>query len=260
MLGQALAGRSVRRAVRRREGVPAGVRVLAIAHRAGNSLVGLQEATALGVDVVEADVHAIGGRLEVRHSKSLAPLPWLWDRPGPVRPPRRPGGRERRRRVEWTPAGTPVLQLAELLGELDPTATLMVDLKGAGGVGPRTARALETRAHAPGAAPVLICGRWWPAVDAVSDRDGVRPVLTARNRVELQRLRLRAKGSRPPYAVSVHRSLLTAPVVAELHRRVERVLTWPVNSAGALEEVLSRGVRGVISDEAEVLRAVLDGG
>jgi glycerophosphoryl diester phosphodiesterase len=239
--------------------VQAGVRVLAIAHRAGNSLSGLQEATSLGVDVVEADVHAASGRLEVRHSKSLAPLPWLWDRPGPVRPPRRPGGPPRQRRVEWVPRSLPVLQLEELLGALDPAATLMADLKGAGGVGPRTVRALEARAQSRGAAPVLLCGRWWPAVDAVGDRPWARPVLTARKWAELLRLRQRVRGSGRPYAVSVHRSLLTAAVVSELHERVERVMTWPVNSQAALDEVLSRGVRGVISDESDVLRAVLEG-
>ena len=55
-------------------------RLLAVAHRAGNSLSGLQRARELGVDVVEADVHLRRGRLEIRHLKTLGPLPWLWDR------------------------------------------------------------------------------------------------------------------------------------------------------------------------------------
>ena len=41
--------------------------VLAIAHRAGNSLMGLAIANDLGVDVIECDVHRHRGRLEVRH-------------------------------------------------------------------------------------------------------------------------------------------------------------------------------------------------
>ncbi len=56
---------------------------------------------------------------------------------------------------------------------------------------------------------------------------------------------------------SVHRSLLTAPVVAELLQQVELVMTWPVNSWTALDEVPSRGVTGVISDEPEVMRPVV---
>ena len=53
---------------------------LAIAHRAGNSLDGLHQANLLDVDVVECDVHAHRGRLEVRHLKTAGPLPFLWDR------------------------------------------------------------------------------------------------------------------------------------------------------------------------------------
>jgi hypothetical protein len=57
--------------------------------------------------------------------------------------------------------------------------------------------------------------------------------------------------------VSVHASLLDVGVVAELHDRVERVLTWPVNDAEALEAVLGCGVSGVISDEPGILAQVV---
>lgn len=230
------------------------MKVLAVAHRAGNSLEALREATELGVDVVEADVHALRGRLEIRHSKSLAPLPWLWDRPG--RPPE-PGSGARQRRVEWTRLGGPQLELPELLAALDPGSTLMLDLKGGGGVGARSLAELDRAARRQ---PVIVCGRWWPSVEAFTGATWARPVLTARNRAELQRIRLRLRTARRPYGVSLHRDLLTAPLVQELRERVELVMTWPVNTPQALQEVLSRGVTGVISDEAEVLRAVLDRG
>ncbi len=51
----------------------------------------------------------------------------------------------------------------------------------------------------------------------------------------------------------------SSAVVTELHERVEVVMTWPVNDETALAEVLSRGVRGVISDEADILRTVRGG-
>lgn len=130
----------------------------------------------------------------------------------------------------------------------------MVDLKGPGGVGRQVAQALHQRLPDQ---PVLVCSRWWPGVDAFCGQHWARPVLSARNRAELQRLRRRVRGPRAPYGVSVHRSLLTAPVVTELHERVELVMTWPVNDQAALQDVLSRGVSGVISDEADVLRSVL---
>ena len=53
----------------------------------------------------------------------------------------------------------------------------------------------------------------------------MRPVLSARNRVELSRLRERVRQPRPPYGVSVHRSLLDRDTVAELLRR--RTTTGP---------------------------------
>jgi hypothetical protein len=57
----------------------------------------------------------------------------------------------------------------------------------------------------------------------------------------------------------VHCTLLDADVVAELHRRVEVVMTWPVNDPATLRRVLDCGVRGVISDEATILERVSQG-
>lgn len=212
--------------------------MLAVAHRAGNDLAALRAATELGAHVLEADVHHYRGRLEMRHSKALGPLPFLWDSGEPL-----------------VSTAVPQLLLAELLAALDGQSTLMLDLKGPGGVGPRVADAVHERVPE---LPVLVCSRWWPGVDAFAARPWARPVLTARNRAELTRLRRRVRSARSPYGVSVHRSLLTAPLVAELHERVELVMTWPVNDHDALEHVLGLGVTGVISDEAKVLRAVLE--
>ena len=51
-----------------------------VAHRAGNDLKRLHEAEALGIAHIEADVRLWRGRLEVRHLKTLGPIPVLWDR------------------------------------------------------------------------------------------------------------------------------------------------------------------------------------
>lgn len=201
--------------------------VLAVAHRAGNSFEALAAATDVGADVVECDVHASRGRLEVRHSKALGPF--LWDR-GPW---------------ELTSRAVPQLGLADLLAATD--ATLMLDLKGTG-VGRRAAQLV-------GARQVLVCARWWPSLDAFAGNQGVRPVLSARNRGELARLRRRVR-ARAPYGVSLHGSLLSQPVVAELRGRVERVMTWGVDDLATLDRVLGLGINGVISNSSEVLRAV----
>ena len=216
--------------------------VLAVAHRAGNSLAGLRAATALGADVVEADVTAYRGRLEVRHLKTAGPLPFLWDR------------------WELVSARAPRLHLDALLEAADEGVTFMLDLKGAHPrVGAEVARELHERAPSR---PVLVCTRAWPALVPFDGVPWVRTLRSARTRRELASLlAFLERGSGPlPYGVSVHRSLLTPDVAAALHRHVSTVMTWPVNDDAALDQVLTlrdSGTIGVISDEASVLRRLL---
>ena len=207
---------------------------LAIAHRAGNSLAGLHGANELGVDVIECDVRRGRGQVEVRHLKSAGPLPFLWDL------------------WELTSASAPRLGLQELLEAHQHGTLLMLDVKGR-----RAGLARDVAALLRGGSghPVLVCGRNWAAVDKLAQVPFVRPVLSARNRAELARLRRRlVSGRRPaPYGVSVHRELLDTDVVAELQHVVEVVMTWPVNDLAALDDLVALGVSGVISDEPEVL-------
>lgn len=213
--------------------------VLTIAHRAGNSLAGLHAANALGVDVVECDVHGHRGRLEVRHLKTAGPLPFLWDR------------------WELVSASAPRLGLDELLEADRHGTTFMLDLKGRRVDTARAAASLlHERTHDR---PLIACGRHWSSVDRMAELPFVRPVLSARTRAELGALRRRLRSARPPpYGVSVHSSLLDCRVVAWLQRHVSVVMTWPVNDPTALDRVLDHGVTGVISDEPEILREVLD--
>lgn len=207
--------------------------VLAIAHRAGNSLAGLRTANKLGVDVIECDVHQFRGRLEVRHLKSAGPLPFLWDR------------------WELASASAPRLGLAELLAADEHGTTFMLDLKG--GRGTSVGRSVASLLHEVGHhRDVLVCGRRWSSVDALAHLPYVRRVLSARNRVELSRLVQRLP-SQPTYGVSVHRSLLDPATVQALHRHVEVVMTWPVNDVATLDRLLDIGVTGIISDEDEIL-------
>ena len=79
-----------------------------MAHRAGNDLARLREAERLGA-VVEADVRLWRGRLEVRHLKTIGPVPILWDR--------------------WELASpfAPRLELHALLAAARPGTQLMLD-------------------------------------------------------------------------------------------------------------------------------------
>lgn len=214
--------------------------VLAVAHRAGNSLERLDAAVDLGVDIIEADIHAHRGRLEVRHLKTMGPLPWLWDR------------------WELSSARTRRLGLDELLIAAHHGATFMLDLKGRrAAIGREVAEILH--GYAPDR-PVLVCSRYWPSLHAFEPVPWVRTVMSARNRLELALLLRRLRDGSPHDAVSVYRGLLTEQVTAELQRHVALLLTWPVNDPAALEQVrrlAGNGPVGVISDRDAVLRQVL---
>lgn len=210
---------------------------LAIGHRAGNSLAGLHAANTLGVDVIECDVHQHRGRLEVRHLKTAGPLPFLWDR------------------WELASASAPRLGLRELLEADRHGTTFMLDLKGRRNTAARSVARLlhEVARHEP----VLVCGRYWPSVELVAELPYARAVLSARNRVELARLRQRVTEQPAVHGVSIHLSLLDEQLVAGLLGHVEVVMTWPVNDEAALDVALGLGANGIISDEPDVLAKLL---
>ncbi|MGB8650757.1 MAG: glycerophosphodiester phosphodiesterase [Mycobacteriales bacterium] len=209
--------------------------MLAIAHRAGNDLETLREAVRLGADAVEADVHLHDARLEVRHQKTLGPLPWLWDK------------------WELFPAALPRPLLGDILDALPPGATVMLDLKGVGRVGAVAARVLHARSPEH---PLMVCARWWPSVLPFQDAPWATVLLSARGHVELLRLRRRLRTGTPPDGVSVHLSMLTPAVVAEIKERAPLVLTWPVDDEESLQRAHEVGVSGVITKDLEIVRQV----
>jgi glycerophosphoryl diester phosphodiesterase len=208
--------------------------MLAIAHRSGNTVAGLRQALDAGVDLVEADVHAYRGRLEVRHHKNLGPA-HLWDK--------------------WelvTRAGFGRVELGELLRELGDDPRLMVDLKG---IDRRLAPAVAAafRAHAPGA-PFTVCTKHWWMLDAFDPVVG--GVLSASNRPALARLRHRLAVA-PAFGVSVHLRLLTPALVAELGAGTDVVMTWPVDTPADLARARTLNVDAVISKDLDLLAGVV---
>ena len=201
--------------------------VLRIAHRAGNDLGLIAPAVELGADVIEADVQARGGRLEVRHARSLGRLPYLWEPFYLVKDLR--------------------LQLADLRAAVPPGAVLMLDLKG----GPAELGDL-VRAAMSDAEPYVVCSRAWPVLQAFAGLPEVRVVHSARTQRELQLLpgHLRHNAT---WGVSLHRGLLRSPVVQQLRPQVETVMSWPIDSVAAYEEVVGLGANGVISNDLAAL-------
>jgi hypothetical protein len=208
----------------------AGVRmsgVLRVAHRAGNDLRLLPAAIHAGADVIEADVHLRRRRLEIRHGRSLGPVPWLWEPFYLVRDLR--------------------LQLADLRAATPPGSTLMLDLKGSS---PQLGE--QVRQAMAGAEPYLVCSRLWPALEAFASEPDVKVVHSARTRGELRRLTARLR-THHTWGVSLHRELLTAAGVADLRKQAEIVMTWPIDTLEAYDFVVRLGVNAVISNDLAVL-------
>jgi glycerophosphoryl diester phosphodiesterase len=204
---------------------------LVLAHRAGNDLAALRSAEALGVDVIEADIHLFRGRLEVRHLKTLGPIRIYWDRWRVCAP------------------GTVTLDLDTLLDAAHPTTELMLDLKGFNRrIGAAVLAALERH---PGSR-LTICSRHWGHLAPFEGRDDVRLVRSVGSRSQLRAV-WRHLAPRPLDGVCVQQSLLTPALVAELRERVPLVMTWPVNTAELARRLAGWGVNGLISDDPPAL-------
>jgi glycerophosphoryl diester phosphodiesterase len=204
-----------------------------VAHRAGNDLASLARAHALGVAVVEADLRLFRGRVEVRHLKTVGPLPILWDR--------------------WR-LSSPFrcrLVLPDLLRAVRPPTTLMLDLKG------RDERLSRLVAAALADAPrprLFLCARRWSLLEPFRGLPGVRTIHSVGTTRQLRRLL--ASEDRVD-GVSIHRRLLDAATVAALRRRADLVFTWPVNGLARARQLSLLGVDGLISDEPGLVLGAL---
>jgi glycerophosphoryl diester phosphodiesterase len=207
-------------------------RPLVIAHAAPDAPGGLARAAAQA-DLVEADVRRFRGRLEVRHAKTLGPLPVLFDH-----------GRLLGTRV-------PRPLLGEILARVPESTGLVLDLKGpdpriAGEVLAATARWREAR-------PLVVSARAWRTADRLRGSPGVTVLHSVGGPRGLRALLRRY----PPgwlEGVVVQRSLLTPGVVAALRERAPRVWSWPVDDPATAAALAAWGVTGLVSDAPGRLR------
>jgi hypothetical protein len=205
-----------------------------VAHRAGNDLAQLQEAEQLDVGLVEADVRLWRGRLEIRHLKTVGPLPILWDK--------------------WRLANplAPRLELRDLLAAARRDTQLLLDLKG------RNPQIAELVLDAlPTDRPVTVCARSRSLLQPFADREHVRVFQSVGSRRQLRALLRKADGLLLD-GVAVHERLLDESVVADLRRLGSSrlgstVISWPVNSLQRATELARLGVHGLISDNPAAL-------
>jgi glycerophosphoryl diester phosphodiesterase len=204
-----------------------------VAHRAGNDLDDLRAVASVRPRLVECDLRRWRGRIEVRHVKTVGPLPVYWD--------------------TWHLAGprTRHLLLDELLAAADEVGVeLMLDLKGRDlRLAHEVVAALAAR---PAAGPVTVCARRWALLEPFEDLAGVRTVWSVGTRRGLRRL-LATRRSRMLGGVSIHADLLDRRVVAELGVVADVVMTWPVNCPDRGRRLLDWGVHGLITDDAHAL-------
>jgi hypothetical protein len=202
-----------------------------VAHRAGNRLDDLRAAEVVGAALVEADVRLFHGRLEVRHLRTLGPLPILWDR--------------WRLAAPWRPR----LLLRQLLEVTAPETELMLDLKGSRiRVAESVRDAIEPYLDAR---RFTVCARSWTLLDAFAGLP-VRRVHSIGTARELRSFLERFAAQRLD-GVSVHERLLEPASVASLRAIAEVLMTWPVNGPGRARELVRLGVDGLITDNAAAL-------
>ena len=204
-----------------------------VAHRAGNDLGQLHDAARIRARLVECDLRLWRGRVEVRHLKTVGPLPIYWD--------------------TWTVAGPGRrhLQLHELLAVVDELGVeLMLDLKGRSRELAR--RVLADLAARPRQLPVTVCARSWRLLESFESVAGVRTVCSVGSRRGLRRL-LSQRRERRLGGVSIHADLLDAAVVADLREAAEVIMSWPVNDPTRARTLLAWGVHGLITDDAPLI-------
>jgi glycerophosphoryl diester phosphodiesterase len=213
-------------------------RSLAIAHRAGNDLSRLRLAEQLGADLVEADVWMYQGQLEIRHLKTIGPLPVMWD--------------------TWRLTGRPHLPftLADLLTAVGPKTELMLDLKGSAAGLPRAL--LGDLWQVRPDRRVTLCSRNWAMLDAFPDDPRLRVVHSIGSNRQLRAYFGRGT-RRPSHGISIRSGLLSPTLVGSFKERVPLVMAWPVNTMRRMRELTAWGVDGLISDEIELLRDFIGG-
>ncbi len=208
--------------------------LLVIAHRAANGLETLRAAQQLGAEWAEADVWAYRGRLEVRHTKTMGPIPLLWDR----------------WRLES--AMRPRLALRDVVAATNST-TLLLDLKGSGrGLVSMVGSTMDD--IAPGR-PYAVCSRNWDLLDAYPRAPHVRVLYSVGSASELRGALAHLTQPRTN-GISIHARLLSADVVARLRERAGMVISWPINSLALADRLRSWGVDGVSTDRLDLVPAL----
>ncbi len=207
--------------------------LLLIAHRAGNDLKLLAEAFAAGVDYAEADVWLHRKRLEVRHNKTLGPIPVLWDRWS-----LRPGWKRR-------------LVLSEVVRAASGRGKLYLDLKGGEEALPA---ALASELKLMGVSDLAFSSPlWWYLDELKPEFPAAVLFYTVSSLERLEEFRPRL-AKREISAVAIKSEVVSKDVIGELRDAgVEDITTWGVDTREDAQAAFASGLNGVNSKNLELL-------
>jgi glycerophosphoryl diester phosphodiesterase len=212
------------------------VRPLAIAHRGANSAGSIASALDLGADMLEADLWPRLGRLEIRHEKTIGPLPVFWEK----------------WHIEGVGGKPP--RLHDILEAAPPEALLFLDLKGQNpDLGERVVEAVTS--YQPDRS-IILCGRTWRQLDRVEPLEHVNVFYSVGTEDELARVWSRLERQAAP-AISIHHGLLTEVVVARLNELRTTVIAWTVNDVAIAKSLFERGIDGFTSDNQDLLAQIV---
>lgn len=204
--------------------------VVGVAHNAGDDLGAATKAVAYGADAIEIDVRSSGSELFASHDAAVPLLEDLVFR-GPSF------------RSAWA-----VAQLRD---------TVLLHLKD------RSARYVERVGAAVSARPVR---RTIVQTDDVRTLAAVQRRLPAAERLlllldasDVRALRSSPRAFAVIDGVSVRDSLLTAPLMAWLKRRKLATFAWTINEEQRMNELVRRGVDGLITDRLDIMRLLGEG-
>jgi hypothetical protein len=210
--------------------------VVVCAHRHGNDPRLLVAAERARVDLVEVDLHLFRGALDARHSKTVGPLPIVWDRG---------------QRPTWNP---PRQSFEEVLIVAGDETVFCVDLKG-------WTRRLSRQVIATlrgRSTYVVVSSRVWWLLRPFRGREGIVVLRSIGAPWQLRWLRATYRAASPNEGVSIHRDLLDPALIAELKARTGLLFAWGVSSFDDALELERWGVDGVIIDDLEVARSLVN--
>lgn len=211
-------------------------RPLAIAHRAGNNIEEAHKALAYGADMLETDVWPRLGKLEIRHVKTIGPIPIFWEK--------------------WhiESIGGRQLRFNELVEALPDDARLFLDLKG---LKPQLGqRIVDAIARIQADRHIIVCGRTWNQLDPIEKLPNVHVFYSVGDEKELARVWSRLEAQEFP-AISIHHGLLTEETVARLKDLNTTIIAWTVNDPEIAKTLFQRGVDGFTSDNDDMLKRIV---